>query len=152
MWQFISSPSEAESFMKTFGSFHDGCIRDLQVWGGYFVDASLSMSCPDTPDLKCRVLVQGQWDALSTVELLFDGVSHISMSAPAGYDRIISSATLRAGEGKIVWSPDMDFDESKYEFGNSSAVVATKLWWRVVVDGLGPSAHQQNYEPDGFTI
>jgi hypothetical protein len=152
MWHVISSPSEAESLMQTFGSFHDGCIRNLQVWGGYFVGPGLSMSCPDTPDLKCRVLVQRQWDDPSAIELLFDGVSHISISATAGYDRIISRATLRAEEGRIVWSPDMDFDESKYEFGNSSAIVATRLWWRVVADGLGPCSYQPSEVPNGFAL
>ena len=154
MWQQVISQSDADSLMKTFGSFHDGCIRELQVWGGYYVSPDLRMTCPDTPDLKCRVLVQRQRANPAAVELLFDGVSQVSVAAPAGYDRIILAATLLVEAGKIVWSPDHAFDESQHEFGMSSAIVARRLWWRPVADGLGSGLAypRLNEMPNGFAL
>lgn len=106
MWHLISSQRDAERLMSTFGLFHDGCIREAHLWGGYFVASDLSMACPTTPDFKCRVLIQRQWENPAAVELLFDGVSQFSAAAPSGYDRIIMSATLVVEDNKVIWSPD----------------------------------------------
>jgi hypothetical protein len=140
MWHAIASSSGAEALM--------------QVWGGYFVTPDLTMKCADTPDLKCRVIVQRQCNNPVAVELLFDGVSHISIVAPAGYDRIIMRATLRVEDGKVTWSPDADFDQSNYNFKKSSVIVAYKLWWRAVEVGYGPGSTPAELRevPDGFVL
>lgn len=139
MWQPVTSSADAENLMRVFGRFHDSCIRELHVWGKYFVAPDLTMACPDTPDFSCRLFIQRQAANPAAVELLFTGVSHLSVVASPGYDRIIMEATLLVEDGKLTWSPDNDFDSAKYDFGMSSAIVATKLWWRPIEGGLGLS-------------
>jgi hypothetical protein len=137
MWTLISSTAESSALMHAFGGFHDSCVRDMQIWGGYFVSDAGNMGCPPTPDLNCRVVIQRQFEELPAIELLFRGVSHISLAAPAGFDRIISRATLHVQPGRIIWSPDQDFDPSQFRFEWSSAIVATHAWWRPLGGGLG---------------
>lgn len=138
MWKQLKSSEDALALMQEFGNFHDGCIREMHLWGGYFVDTNLSMTCPDTPDLKCRVVVQRQWLTPATIEMLFIGVSHCSICAEAGYDRIIGSATLEVGNAGVIWSPDSHFDLKSGAFGASSAIVARHMYWRSIENGLGP--------------
>ena len=61
MWTAVVTQADADSLLRLFGSFHDGCIREAHVWGGYYVGPDLSMQCPPTPDLKCCLLIQRQW-------------------------------------------------------------------------------------------
>lgn len=138
-WQAVANQSDAEHLMQIAGSFHDGCVREVHIFGGYFVKPDLSMICPNTPDLKCRVLVQRQSVDHAVMELFFDRVSAVLLAAPAGFDRIISSATLTVEVDRIVWSPDRVWDESKSIPGNSSGIVAGRMWWRDVPDGFGRS-------------
>ena len=147
MWNEVTSEADIKRLMEAFGYFHDGCIREMHLWGGYSVGDNLSMHCPETPDLRCRLLIQRQWKDPAAIELLFDGVSHCSVAAEAGYDRIIMEATLLLEPGRIVWSPDEEFHESEFEPGASSAIVAKRLWWREIESGLG-SALRYSQLPD----
>jgi hypothetical protein len=154
MWQSVANQSDIDALMETFCDFHDGCVKELHIWGGYYVAADLKMACPEGPDWKCRMLLQRQCGKPSAVELLFDGVSFFSLSSADRFDRIIFHATLRLEEGRIIWNPFGDFDETKYKFGESEGIVACKLWWRQVDDGLGPELRygQLMELPDGFEI
>jgi hypothetical protein len=137
MWHQITTEEDAQALMHAFGAFHDGCIREMHLWGGYFVNEKLGMTCPNTPDLKCRLIVQRQWQAPATIEMLFDGVSICAISAEPGYDRIMSEATLSVGQAGIVWSPDSEFTLESATFEASSVVVAKRMWWRPIENGLG---------------
>ncbi|MBN8285002.1 hypothetical protein [Zoogloea sp.] len=154
MWHPVITKTDGEALLSAFGFFHDACIHELHLWGGYYVSPDFKMTCPDTPDLKCRLIVQRQRADPSAVELLFDRVSHIAIATPAGYDRIISAATLRMEEQKIVWSPDYDFEKTEPEFGVASVIESARLWWRPVATALGPELKYAPIRevPDGFAL
>jgi hypothetical protein len=138
MWRAVLTQADADTLLGAFGYFHDGCIREAHVWGGYHVNPDFGMSCPETPDLRCRLVVQRQRDNPATVELFFDGVSLVSFAAPPNYDRIISAATLRVDAGIITWSPGTEPDEGSGPDWKPSKIVSTRLWWRAIENGLGP--------------
>ena len=137
MWTTVVTQADANALLSLFGSFHDGCIREAHVWGGYCVDPDMSMRCPPTPDLKCRLLIQRQWEDPSAVELLFDQVSRITLAAPEEFDRIIAGAGLRVEAKCIVLSVDTEFEDENPNVESSTAIIARRLWWRRVDDGLG---------------
>ena len=137
MWRAVLTQADADDLMQQFAHFHDGCIREAHVWGGHYVHPDLKMTCGETPDLKCRVVVQRQWADPSVIELLFDRVSRFVLAAPFNYDRIIMGATLLLKGDELLWSPDDEYDEACHDNVMSSVIVSRKLWWRPLPDALG---------------
>ena len=137
MWTAVVTQADADSLLGLFGSFHDGCIREAHVWGGYYVSPDMSMKCPSTPDLQCSLLIQRQWEDPSVIELLFDQVSRITVAAPEAFDRIISAADLRVEPDRIVWSSVTEFEEVNREIESVTSVVGRRAWWRAIDNGLG---------------
>jgi len=134
-WHSVASPAEADELLRTFGGFHDACVRDVYLWTGYSVDDSLSMCVPQK-DIRCRVLVQRQFANPSAVELLFDNVLRLTLLDHPGCDRIIFRATLAVAPGQIIWSPD-DVAVENLPGAHTSVIVAERMWWRTVENGLG---------------
>ena len=147
MWQAVTSQADADHLLEAFGGFHDACVREARLWGGYFVSEKLSMRCPDTPDLRCRILFQRQYSPVSAIELFFDQVSQFRLASTEGYDRIISSAVLRVENGHIFWSPELDALELNPGYVMETGIHAKRLWWREVQNGLGQVFHYIDIEP-----
>ena len=139
MWTAVTSQSDADHLLDVMRGFHDSCIREAHVWGGYFVAENRSMACPDTPDLRCRLLIQSQFSSVSAVELVFDGVSHLCLTAPEGYDRIILKVALRVEKDRIFWSPDRNVQEPGPESQFDTVILSKRLWWKELGNALGPA-------------
>lgn len=136
VWRGIETQSDADSFMDEFSGLHDGCIRELSIVGDYFVAEDLSMRCAYEPDLRCRMIIQRQWEPCSTVELYFEGITLFSLASPKNQDRIIFEATLVVHGEQIIWSPDDGYKFESHDL-TSSVIIAKRLSWRPIENGLG---------------
>ena len=79
-WQDLSTPAEIEKLMSLFGHFHDGCVREIHVVTGHYVNRDLSMYV----DWKTAVhmLVQRQFADPSAIELRFEEVVGLRVCPP----------------------------------------------------------------------
>ena len=44
MWKEIKTEDDIEELLKSFGDFHDSCLRDLYISTREYVDEKLAMS------------------------------------------------------------------------------------------------------------
>lgn len=73
IWNELNDSNDIEKLLKTFGGFHDSCLKELYMWTESYVDENLSMTMSIDLDTNVRILFQRQWDNPSAIELLFDG-------------------------------------------------------------------------------
>ena len=107
----------------------------------------VSMRCPETPDLRSRILFQRQFGPISVVEMFFGGVSQFRLAAAPGYDRIISSAVVRVERDHVYWSSERDDFELQSGYQMDTGIRGRRLWWREVQNGLGPALRYGELEP-----
>lgn len=141
-WFEIQSQADCAKLLELLGGFHDGCLREVHVWAGIFVDTDLAMSncVPDPMAMKARVLIQRQWPSPSAVELLFQGVSRLNVAAPAaGCDAIIFGATLTQIDGTFYWAEIGDWHLGRSDRDDVTWVGGKQLHWRDVSDWMGPA-------------
>jgi hypothetical protein len=106
--------------MRTFGDFHDGCLREAHIWTESFVDTEMRMSVASDLETRVRLLIQRQWRDPSAIELLFEEVTALHLRpSPQDYDWSLDSPK----RDEVTW------------------IAAKKLSWRDVSAWMGPNLH-----------
>jgi hypothetical protein len=107
-WIELNSDDRIAELMHTFGNFHDGCVREIHVETGHYVDRDLRMNIGW--QTTAHLLVQRQFRNPSAIEMRFEGVLSLQFSPPdPDCDSIIFSATLRLNDGVLTWADHRGF-------------------------------------------
>jgi hypothetical protein len=133
-WQALQNPAELEELMSLFGDFHDACVREIHAVTGHYVHESLSM----TADWKTTVhmLIQRQYRPLSAIELRFEEVVGLRLSAPPpDHVNIIINAAFFIRDSIFYWADNSSWTPESS--GEDTWVAARKVYWRDVSEWLG---------------
>ncbi|RXZ81968.1 hypothetical protein EBB07_13145 [Paenibacillaceae bacterium] len=132
IWHDLKNQEDLDKFMQSFGWFHDSCIKEMYLWTDHYVDEDLSMSLSVNRDHRVRLLIQRQDIAPSTIELLFEEITHIYLSpSPENHDSLIYEATFLFRNGLFYWADDRNWDpEGKHRFAEVNWISSKKVKWR----------------------
>lgn len=137
-WNGIKSEDEASELMKTFGYFHDACIKEAHLWTQHRVNKNLSMSCSGELDTSMKFVVQRQFKNPTCIEILFEEVTRINIvPSPENYDQIIYEALIGMEDGEFFWSVDSNDKPKDLDPSEDTWVKSKILKWRVADDKLG---------------
>jgi hypothetical protein len=132
-WKPVATQADADLLMRSFGDFHDSCIRETHLWTDHWVAPNLAMACSERLDNRIRFLIQRQFARPSAVELLFEEVLRFNLvPAPENYFSIIFSAKLLVQGEVIFWSPNRNWKPDGPDRDDSTWISARKLRWREV--------------------
>lgn len=141
-WHEIKSQSDADHLMERFGSFHDGCIREVHIWTDTWVNPDLSMSISPGLDVSMRLHIQRQYRNPMAIELFFEKVTRFNLvPTPENCDSIIIAATMIVRDGLIYWAPLGNWDHTIANCDNDTWVSGKKLRWREVDNWIGKNVH-----------
>jgi hypothetical protein len=137
-WQALQNQTQLEELMSLFGNFHDACVREIHAVTGHYVDESLSM----TVDWRTTVhmLIQRQYRRLSAIELRFEEVVGLRVSAPPpDYENIIYGAAFFIQDGIFYWADNGAWTPESS--GENTWVAARKVYWRDASEWMGARLH-----------
>jgi hypothetical protein len=121
--------------MSLFGNFHDACVREIHAVTGHYVDEGLSMTVAWRTTV--HMLVQRQNRRLSAIELRFEEVVGLRLSAPLpDYVNFIVNATFLIQDGIFYWADRTDWTPDSTS--DDTWVAARKVYWRDASEWLGP--------------
>ena len=104
-WQCLKTPMELRELMNLFGNFHDGCIREIHVATGHYVESDLSMRVDWRTTI--HMLVQRQFLNPCAIELRFEEVVGLRVVPPhPDCEDIISDAAFFVRDGIYYWAQD----------------------------------------------
>ena len=137
-WHELREESDIKDLLERFGYFHDGCLREMHMWTGTYVDEDFSMSVSGELDTNVKMLFQRQYSNPSAIELLFEGVTGIHIiPTPENYDSIIRDATILKCNHNFYWADDSNFHPGKGIENGVSWIAAKKLKWREANNWMG---------------
>ena len=137
-WHELKEESDIKDLLERFDYFHDGCLREMHMWTGTYVDEDLSMTVPGGLDTNVKMLFQRQDSSPSAIELLFEGVTSIHIiPTPENQDSIILDAIILKRNGYFYWADDSYFYPGKGMENSVSWIAAEKLKWREANDWMG---------------
>ncbi|TKI63283.1 hypothetical protein FC756_18465 [Lysinibacillus mangiferihumi] len=143
-WMEIKDTSDIEYLLERFGYFHDGCLREMYMWTGTYVNEDLSMEVPGELDTNVKLLFQRQYANPSAIEILFEGVTGIRIiPSPENYDSIIIDAVILKIEDNFYWADNYDWHPKENADNYSNWISAKQMKWREVNDWMGK---QNRYE------
>ncbi|WP_129691884.1 hypothetical protein [Gottfriedia acidiceleris] len=135
-WNEIKTTEDIKNLLILFGGFHDSCLKELYLWTDSYVDEELSMAMSSGTNV--RILFQRQFNNISAIELLFEGVRKFHISPPLeDYDSIIYGATLFFEEGLFYWADDSSWSPKKNIGYDVSWISSKRLKWRDVSSWMG---------------
>ena len=135
-WQQLTTLHDIETLMKLFHNFHDGCVREIHVATGYYVEEDLAM----TVDWRTTVhmLVQRQFREPSAIELRFEEIIGLMVSPPPpDYEAIIRHAAFFLREGVIYWADGAEWTPELADRDEYTWVAARRAFWRDASHWLG---------------
>lgn len=148
-WNAIATPEEASSFLALVADLHDGCLREAHLWTEHAVADDLAMRVGSGWDTRVRLLLQRQRRPLSAVELLFQEVRKLVVTAsPPGYESIIVSATLLVREEGIFWADRAGWSPDSADRDLATWVWAGRLCWRDASDWMGSALRYGETAPN----
>ncbi|MEK4425023.1 hypothetical protein [Solibacillus sp. FSL K6-1523] len=137
-WIEVKDESDIKNLLERFGYFHDGCLREMHMWTGTYVNEDLSMTVPGELDTNVKMLFQRQYSYPSAIELHFENVIGICIiPTPENNDSIIQDAILIKDNDNYYWSDDYNFQPGKRTEHGVSWIAAKKLSWREVNNWMG---------------
>lgn len=137
-WIEIKEQSDIDYLLEYFGYFHDGCLREMYMWTGTYVNSDLSMKVPGELDTNVKVLFQRQYNNPSAMEILFEGVTGIHIiPSPENYDSIIQDAIILKLEDYFYWADDYNWHPKKNKNNRINWIAAKKMKWREANDWMG---------------
>jgi hypothetical protein len=137
-WIEVSSQADLDELMDTFGSFHDGCLKEMRLWTETFVQPSLSMSVGLGWDHHARFLFQRQWATPSAIEIQFDEIRGINVApAPPNYDSSIFGATLLLLDSVFYWAEVGIWKPDDPDCNDVTWVAAGRMKWRDASEWMG---------------
>ena len=150
MWIPLDSEQAIQEFLRGFDRFADGCLREVSLATETYVNEGLRMACPGHLDTSALLYFQRQSRDFSAVELRCEGITTFQLRSTAdGCDSIVSSGVitveneslrlavsfvggaLRGPPNSGMWLPVRSLADPDLE------VVAQRMEWRAVDDGLG---------------
>ena len=136
-WREVVSDDDIELLQSTFGGFHDGCLREIHLWSGDFVDAELATNFGG--GTTARVFFQRQWPNPPAIELLFGDLVGIQiLPTPRGYVPEMDAWMIRE-DGGILWSDIQPEIRAK-----GSWIKAERIWWREASEWMGEELRYGN--------
>lgn len=137
-WIEIKDTSDIEYLLERFGYFHDGCLREMYMWTGTYVNEDLSMEVPAELDTNVKLLFQRQYANPSAIEILFEGVTGIRIiPSPENYDSIIIDAVILKIEDNFYWADNDAWHPKENADNYSNWISAKQMKWREVNDWMG---------------
>ena len=137
-WIETVSQADLDSLMDTFGSFHDGCLKEMRLWTETFVHPNLSLSVGLGWDYHARFLFQRQWANPSAIEVQFDEIKSINIApSPPNYDSIIFEATLLLEDGIFYWAEAGNWQSSEPDRDDVTWIAAGRMKWRDASEWIG---------------
>jgi len=135
-WNKIMTKEDIDNLLNLFGGFHDSCLKELYLWTDSCVDEDLSMGMSSGTNV--RILFQRQYENLSAIELVFEGVTQFHLTPPPeSYDSIIYDAALILHNGSFYWADDSSWRPDKHLEYEVSWISAKSVMWRDVSSWLG---------------
>ncbi|OEH94195.1 hypothetical protein [Bacillus solimangrovi] len=134
-WTLVEDKQNLEELSKTFGFFHDSCIKELYMWTGSYVNENLSMNVPSEFSTNVRILFQRQYRNPSAIELVFEGVTQFHIT-PQG-DGIILGAKLMLHDGLFYWADDSSWELEQAASNKYNWIAAKSIKWREVSSWIG---------------
>ena len=133
-WIALDTQAAINTFMETYGYFHDGCLVDLHYVSGTYVDPE-DMGMQPCADKRSAILTfHRQFPDPCIIELRFDGIDTLVLHpfSPL-YTSEIHEARMRLNDAKIEWFSHRIDDESKqYTSPNVTWLRAEHGWWRPI--------------------
>jgi hypothetical protein len=137
-WKEIRDTENLNEFMRSFGYFHDSCLKELHMWSEHYVHEDLSMYLSSELDHKVRILFQRQDTSPSAIELMFEEVTEINIiPSPQNYDSLILKATFIYCDGMFYWADIGGWKPEQHSEKKASWLSAKKVSWRDVSQWMG---------------
>ncbi|MFF2589135.1 hypothetical protein ACFVSS_14775 [Peribacillus butanolivorans] len=137
-WIELKEESDIKDLLERLGYFHDGCLREMHMWTGTYVNEDFSMTVPGELDTNVKMLFQRQYSNPSAIELLFESVTGIHIiPTPENYDSIIRDAIILKSDDNFYWADDYNFQPEKGIENGVSWIAAKKLKGREANDWMG---------------
>lgn len=147
-WVEINEQSDIEHLQEYFGYFHDGCLKEMYMWTGTYVNEDLSMVVPGVLDTNVKLLFQRQYANPSAIEILFEGVTGIQIiPSPENYDSIIRDAIILKIEDNFYWADNYDWYPKKNADNCNNWISAKQMKWREVSNWMGKQNRYELEEP-----
>ena len=147
-WVEINEQSDIEHLLEHFGYFHDGCLREMYMWTGTYVNEDLSMAVPGELDTNVKILFQRQFANPSAIEILFENVTGVQIiPSPENYDSIIRDAIILKVEDNFYWADDYNWHPKENSNACSNWISAKRMKWREVNDWMGKKNRYAISEP-----
>lgn len=131
-WNYIKTNEDIEKLMKTFGGFHDSCIKEISYISGAYVNEDLSIQ-PSNNKREVKVLFERQLSNPTSIEMVFEKVSKLNL-APIDerYDCVILDSFMEFVENKIYWADCSDLDiHDIREYDDYTWICAESVKWRI---------------------
>lgn len=133
MWTEIKSQNDIDQILKTFGYFHDSCLRDIYISTREFIDTNLAMSFENK--IIATLLFQRQFNPNPVIELKFEEVERFNfLPFKENESAVIYDATLKLDDGLFYWA---DFEGWELDDNDSIWICGRKLYWRTRPELLG---------------
>ena len=132
-WNYIKTNEDIEKLMKTFGGFHDSCIKEISYISGAYVNEELSIQ-PSNNKREVKVLFERQLSNPTSIEMVFEKVRKLNL-APIDerYDCVILDSFMEFVENKIYWADCSDLDiHDIREYDDYTWICAESVKWRIV--------------------
>ena len=148
-WIRLSSQRESDTFLNTFGGFHDGCFREAHMWTGEYVYRDLSMKVPGRLNTNVRMLFQRQWNNPSAIEMLFEqGVTFHVYPTRENEDPAIYCATLILEGELFYWASHESWAPTNDDRDKATWIAAKRIWWRDASDWMGENLRYCQRPPE----
>ncbi|MEZ7171718.1 hypothetical protein [Sporosarcina sp. OR05] len=131
-WNEVEGVEDINKLLKTFGYFHDSCLKELVMWNDFHVQKDLSMAFGDGLDNNIKMLFQRQFNDPSAIELLFEGVKEFHL----GDAGLILDANLILQDGMFIWADAYDWKPNDND-ENITWIASMKVKWRDVSHWMG---------------
>ena len=133
MWNEIKDNTDIDNLVKSYGFFHDSCLRDIYISTREFVDHKLAMHFDNK--LTATLLFQRQFKPNSVLELRFDNIEQFNFRPfSETEDAVIYDACLIMVDGLFYWA---DFADWKIGDNDSIWINGQKLFWRFRPELIG---------------
>lgn len=137
MWHKINNENELIQFMEEVSYFHDSCIKEISYLSGAYVTNKLSMF-PINNCRKLRVIVQRQFENLSTIEMEFIGLKQFNLIPVSDdYTCEILDATMVMKDGCIYWCDCGELSKDDLDNYEGTLICSSEFRWRSVGNCLG---------------
>ena len=136
VWNKVETKDHVDALMKTFGCFHDSCIKEIRYISGAFVDKDLSMN-PVNNMRIVDVVFQRQYENPTVIIVRFIGLN-IMQLIPNNDDYTceIQNADMFINNGNIYWVDccGVANDLDRYE---GTWLSADKIEWIIADSYIG---------------